>query len=292
MTGRVLVTGGNGRLGRAVLAALGDRGVAGVRGKGINGAIAIDSAGTVDAARLAGIDAVINCAGRVSGAHAEIEQANRLYAVAVARRAREAGVGRFVQVSSFSIYGDAERIDGETSLAPQTDYARSKLAAEHELADLATRDFRVVSLRLPFMFSASEPALLGKLVTAMLKLRMVPVPRGSASRRSMITYGGAAEALATLATAPVAAEGVLVAADPQPLDIALLARTVRARLDTRIAIVPVPAFAARLARALAPDMVDRLMRSSVLAPSANVLAAGTSAPVAAEIETYLAGMQR
>ena len=52
----------------------------------------------------------------------------------------------------------------------------------------------------------------------------------------------------------------------------------------RIAIVPVPAFAARLARALAPDMVDRLMRSSVLAPSANVLAAGTSAPVAAETQ--------
>ncbi|MEG8047521.1 NAD-dependent epimerase/dehydratase family protein [Sphingomonas aerolata] len=189
MTGRVLVTGGNGRLGRAVLAALGDRGVGGVRGEGINGAIAIDSAGTVDAARLAGIDAVINCANLVSGTQADIEQANRLYAVAVARRARAAGVGRFVQVSSFSIYGDAERIDGETSLAPQTDYARSKLAAEHELADLATRDFRVVSLRLPFMFSASEPALLGKLVTAMLKLRMVPVPRGSASRRSMITYG-------------------------------------------------------------------------------------------------------
>jgi len=292
MTGRVLVTGGNGRLGRAVLAALGDRGVAGVRGKGINGAIAIDSAGTVDAARLAGIDAVINCAGRVSGSHADIEQANRLYAVAVARRARAAGVGRFVQVSSFSIYGDAERIDGESPPAPQTDYARSKFAAEHDLAELATPEFRVVSLRLPFMFSASEPALLGKLVTAMLRLRVLPVPRGSASRRSMITYGGAADALVTLATGPVAAEGVLVAADPQPLDIAALARTVRARLDTRIAIVPVPAFAARLARKVAPDMVDRLMRSSVLAPSANALAAGTNAPVAAEIETYLAGIRR
>lgn len=292
MTARVLVTGGNGRLGRAVLAALGDRGVAGIRGEGIDGAIPIDSAGTVDATRLAGIDAVINCAGRVSGTQADIEQANRLYAVAVARRARAAGVGRFVQVSSFSIYGDAERIDGETSPAPQTDYARSKLAAEQELADLATPDFRVVSLRLPFMFSASEPALLGKLVTAMLRLRVLPVPRGSASRRSMITYGGAADALVTLATGPVAADGVLVAADPQPLDIASLARTVRARLEMRIAIVPVPAFAARLARTLAPDMVDRLMRSSVLAASANFLAAGSGAPVAAEIETYLTGIRR
>lgn len=290
MSSRILVTGGNGRLGRAVLAELGPWGVAGLRRGGDADAILIDSDGLVDPARLTGVTAIINCAGRVVGTHAEIEQSNIGYPVALARQARDAGVRRLVQVSSFSVYGRMECIDANSQLKPESDYGRSKLAAEQALITLSGPDFHVVSLRLPFMFSADNPALLGRLVSAISRLRVLPTISGKPSSRSMITYGGAAAALATLATCANAVDGVLVAADPQPLELVAVARLLRARLGRRVAVVPVPALLTKLVRPLAADMADRLLRSSVLASSSNWLAAGCSHPVAAELETYLDGL--
>ena len=58
--GRILVTGGNGRLGRAVLTALGARGVAGIRRRALgDDAVLIEGNGVVDPAALAGVTAIM-----------------------------------------------------------------------------------------------------------------------------------------------------------------------------------------------------------------------------------------
>jgi nucleoside-diphosphate-sugar epimerase len=74
---------------------------------------------------------------------------NHRAAVSLATRAKRLGVGRFVYASSCSIYGaadDAPRTEAST-LGPLTAYARSKAAAETDLADLADDEFTVTSLR-------------------------------------------------------------------------------------------------------------------------------------------------
>lgn len=288
--GRILVTGGNGRLGGEVLSLLGERGVAGVR----RGAIAdssrllvIDGDSVIDPARLAGFDAVINCAGRVTGTANELLQANVDYPLLVARAAREAGVARFVQVSSFSVYGRTPHIDANTPLAPESDYGRSKLAAEQALAALHDQAFYVTSLRLPFMFSAAEPALLRPLVKAVLRARVLPTLYGKPSRRSILTYAGAADALIRIATQTTPAEAVQIAADPKPLALTAVAQAIRARLTRTVLIIPVPTVLGRWLRPLAPATVDRLFGSSLLDPSVNMLAAGTAYPVEADLYAYL-----
>lgn len=69
-------------------------------------------------------------------------------AVRIAALARTQGVSDFVQASSASVYGrgDGDRVES-SNLDPQTEYAKSKIAAEVGLRQLATPQFHVTCLR-------------------------------------------------------------------------------------------------------------------------------------------------
>jgi len=74
---------------------------------------------------------------------------NHLASISLARKAKGAGVKRFVFASSCSVYGFAEggfRRE-EDALNPLTAYAKSKVQSEQDLASLASEDFAVTCLR-------------------------------------------------------------------------------------------------------------------------------------------------
>ena len=76
------------------------------------------------------------------------EDINHAASVSLAIRAKEAGVGHFIFASSASVYGVATEICDESSvLTPQTAYARSKVATERDLVDMADDEFIVTCLR-------------------------------------------------------------------------------------------------------------------------------------------------
>jgi nucleoside-diphosphate-sugar epimerase len=77
--------------------------------------------------------------------------------VALAKKAREAGVTRFIQASSCSAYGaGGDEMRTETSpLAPQTAYARAKILVEEGLRDLMDERFTPVFLRNATAYGAS-----------------------------------------------------------------------------------------------------------------------------------------
>ena len=98
-------------------------------------------------ADLSGVDAVIHLAAisndPMGNAYEKVtEDINYQGTLAVARAARAAGVRHFVFASSCSVYGFAE--DGarneQSSVNPLTAYARSKVASEKSLAELAAPD--------------------------------------------------------------------------------------------------------------------------------------------------------
>lgn len=103
---------------------------------------------------LEGVDAVVNLAAISNdpmGNQFEAVTAaiNHQSGVALASAAKRAGVKSFVFASSCSVYGFAS--DGARSelsaVDPLTAYARSKVATEKDLAELAAPDFRVTCLR-------------------------------------------------------------------------------------------------------------------------------------------------
>ncbi|HTA42722.1 MAG TPA: SDR family oxidoreductase [Bryobacteraceae bacterium] len=103
---------------------------------------------------LAGADSIVHLAGisndPIGNEFAAItDEINRGATFRLAEMARRAGVRSFVFASSCSVYGCAE--DGARSEAsetgPLTPYAKSKVAAEEALRELAGRDFIVTCLR-------------------------------------------------------------------------------------------------------------------------------------------------
>lgn len=101
-----------------------------------------------------GVDAVIHLAAisndPMGKAFEDVTmEVNGTASIDLARKAKAAGVKTFAFASSCSVYGFAE--DGarmeESGLNPLTAYARSKVAAEVGLRELAGPDFRVTCLR-------------------------------------------------------------------------------------------------------------------------------------------------
>jgi len=86
------------------------------------------------------------------------DEINFKSSVRVARLAREAGVRRFIFASSCSMYGAAEGAPRKEADAinPLTAYARSKVATEQALPELAGENFIVTSLRFATACGMSE----------------------------------------------------------------------------------------------------------------------------------------
>ena len=83
---------------------------------------------------------------------------NYLSTVDIATKAKKAGVRRFVYASSCSMYGFAEGgpRDENSPLNPLTAYARSKVASEKDLEQMADKNFQVTSLRFSTACGMSE----------------------------------------------------------------------------------------------------------------------------------------
>ncbi len=118
----------------------------------------------VTAIDLEGCEAVIHLAALSNDPLGELvpgltEEINLHGTLLLAKRAREAGVRRFVYASSQSMYGisdtDGELDEDDSEKHPLTSYARTKWDAECALKKLADGDFEVVCFRPSTVFGAS-----------------------------------------------------------------------------------------------------------------------------------------
>lgn len=223
---RVLVTGNLGYIGPAMVSALFD---AGHEVHGLDSGLFIDGRledgpavstirrdiRDVQAADLAGFDAIVHLANLSNDPLGQLDPA-LTYAVNVdatvrlARLAREAGVRRFLNSSSCSVYGAAEQdwVDETSKPRPVTDYGISKIRAEQQLAELATDAFCVVSFRNATAFGYS-PSLrtdlvVNDLVTGALLRGRIRLNSDGSAWRPLVHIRDIAQAFALALAAPAA----------------------------------------------------------------------------------------
>ena len=196
----ILVSGGRGRLGRSIMQLAPDAKIA---TRYAEKKVLLDPdeirlgfLGSTPAEKFSGIDTIVNCAGRTSGSPTELYQANVAFPFNLAMSAKKAGVKRFIQASSFSVFGESEKIFRDLNEDAKTEYGKSKLEADNTLISLADKDFIVILLRFPHIFELSKQNKLVRFSKVIKYIRFFPHFSDTHKlQRSMITYNQAAKAM-------------------------------------------------------------------------------------------------
>ncbi len=206
---------------------------------------------------LDGIDAVAHLAARVhvmretaADPLAAFRRTNVDGTLRLAQSAAQAGVRRFVFLSSVKILGDASPAGPliESSPAkPRDPYGVSKWEAEQGLAQVARESaMEIVILRPPLVYGPGVKGnfrALGRFLD-----RGVPLPLGAIrNRRSLLYLGNLVEAIDLCLSHDAAAGKTYLIRDGEDLSTPDLARRLAAALGSRARLFPVPGAVLRLA---------------------------------------------
>jgi nucleoside-diphosphate-sugar epimerase len=110
---------------------------------------------------LSGVDAVVHLAELSNDPLGQLSptityEINHAGSVHLARLAKQAGVSRFVYMSSCSVYGVADGVvDEESEVDPQTAYAECKVLVERDLTSMADDSFSPTFMRNATAYGAS-----------------------------------------------------------------------------------------------------------------------------------------
>jgi UDP-glucose 4-epimerase len=294
---KVLVTGASGFVGRAVVTALAARGDA-VRaairtttGSGNGGAarpafaphVTVVQHGDLGApvdwtGLLSGIDAVIHLAGIAHAgpgiAEERYDRVNHRATAALAAAARDAGIARFVFVSSIRAQTGpaADHVVSERDTPRPTDaYGRSKLAAERAVA-VSGVPFTILRPVLVY-----GPGVKGNL-RALMRLAALPIPLPFAAleaRRSLVSLANLASAVGFVLREAACAGETYVVADLEPVTIGEIVTALRRGRGKPPRLVAVPPVLLRLALTAAGRSTNwEQINGALVADPAKLMAAG------------------
>ena len=268
-SGRVLVTGADGFIGRALCAHLAQRGiehVAAVRALTTDEAIGGQRVALGDLAAadwdeaLAGVDTIVHLAGRAHVLRERTASATP-YIVAnvhVVRRlldaAVRANVRRVILASTIKIYGESTP-PGRPFRAgdppnPSGAYALSKAEAENVLREVAqNHGIEGVVLRLPLVYGPGVKGNFLKLLESIAGRRRLPLA-GVANQRSLLYVGNAVSAIEVALTSPALVGEVLPLADAESISTPKLIEVLARAIGVSAPQYKVPTIALRAGAAL------------------------------------------
>jgi nucleoside-diphosphate-sugar epimerase len=256
----LLVTGANGFVGRSLCAELFLQGHA-VRAAVRSANIRIDDyeqaiVGSIDSrtdwsVALKGVTVVIHLAARVHvmkdtaiDALAEFRRVNVEGTLNLARQAVEAGVQRFIFISSIKVNGEGSILGRlytpEDQPAPVDPYGISKREAEDALRHLASKTgMEVVIIRPPLIYGPGVKANFQSMMHWLDK--GIPLPLGAIhNRRSLVALDNLIDLIVTCIHHPAAANQIFIAGDGEDLFTTELLQRMAAALGKKAWLIPVP----------------------------------------------------
>lgn len=257
----IFITGATGFVGRALRASLRHRIPLRIAVRGKDAGNWADGVDVVQASLspdqdwsgvLAGISVVIHCAARVhvmneeaTGPLAEFRRVNVAGTSRRARQAADAGVSRFLFVSSIKVNGEHSQpgcpFTADQVPAPEDPYGVSKREAEAGLRALSQETgMEVVIIRPPLVYG---PGVKANFLSMMRWLRRgVPLPLGgiTENRRSLVFLDNLVDLIVTCIDHPAAANQTFLVSDDEDLSTAALLRRMATALGKPARLIPVP----------------------------------------------------
>lgn len=258
----ILVTGGAGFVGGALLKALTASGGYSLRTSVRRGGRDVSLAGvdvfvadlapdTDWAEALGGVDAVVHTAARVHVMNdhaadplAEFRRTNVEGTLALARQAVAAGVRRFIYISSVKVNGEdtlaGRPFTAESVPAPRDAYGISKMEAEQGLRKIAAgTGMEVVIIRPPLVYGPGVRANFKALMRAVA--RGVPLPLGSVHNlRSLVALDNLVDFMVTCIRHPQAANQTFLVSDGEDVSTSELVRRMARAMGRPARLVPAP----------------------------------------------------
>jgi nucleoside-diphosphate-sugar epimerase len=208
---------------------------------------------------LLDVDVVVHLAGRahqmkemLSDPLTLYREVNRDLTLNLAELAMEAGVKRFVFISSISVNGADTTTNpiNETSTAnPVRPYAVSKFEAEKALSLLIKGKMELVIVRPPLVYAGNAPGNFNKLLR-LVKLGM-PLPFGSViAERSMISLANLVSFIHAAVIHPNSADQLFLISDGVDLTLPDILHCLASGMQRKIVLLPVPLNLLRLGSVL------------------------------------------
>ncbi len=255
----VLITGGNGFVGHALALTLRQHRSVRVALRRLNFRLPKDIqvvegslSGEWDWSQaLMEVSAIIHCAARVHVMNestqdplSEFRRLNVEGTLNLARQAAQAGVRRFVFVSSIKVNGESTEAGGPFTAndvpAPLDPYGISKLEAEYALRELSVRTgMEVVIVRPPLVYGPGVKANFASMMKWVA--RGVPLPLGSIDNlRSMVALDNLVDFLIICLKHPAAAGQIFLVSDGEDVSTTELLRRTAKAMGKSILLLPVP----------------------------------------------------
>jgi len=182
-----------------------------------------------------------------------------------ARQAAEAGVKRFIFISSIGVHGNQNTRPFTVHDAPNPvePYAVSKLEAEQELRQLAdATGMELVAIRPPLVYGPNAPGNFGRLVRLVHK--GLPLPLGLVrNKRSLVALDNLVDLILTCTQHPAAAGQTFLVSDGEDLSTPELIHKLASAMGRPARLLPVPLALLRLGGTITGKKaeVDRLIGS-------------------------------
>ena len=212
-------------------------------------------------AALIGVQAVVHCAARVHVMQDDATDPLQAYrevnvngTLNLARQAAQAGVGRFVFVSSIKVNGETTQpgqpFTADDVSSPLDPYGVSKLEAELGLRDIESQTgMEVVIVRPPLVYGPGVKANFASMMRWVA--RGIPLPLGAIQNaRSMVALDNLVDLLVTCLTHPAAAGQTFLVSDGEDVSTTELLRRTAQAMDKKALLLPVPAAVLELGASL------------------------------------------
>ncbi|WP_166112039.1 NAD-dependent epimerase/dehydratase family protein [Pseudoalteromonas sp. Z9A5] len=169
-----------------------------------------------------------------------IHKVNHKAALGLAKQAADAGVRRFIYLSTVSVYGNQAHIDINVELNPIDYSSKVRVDVENELIKLGSNTgMEIVIIRSPLIYGKGAPGNFGTLLK--IAEKNLPLPLGAINnKRSYVALDNVIDLLITCIEHPNAANQTFLASDDENISTSNLLKKLTLAAGKKPWLLPVP----------------------------------------------------